>query len=383
MSSIQKRPNGKWRARYRDQEGREYARHFPRKIDAQDWLDEVTADVVTGRYVDPQAGRIELGTFADRWLAAQTFDALTRETVESRIRVHVKPHLGEVELRNLRPSMIQAWVRGRQVEVAPSYCRLLLTHLSTILAAAVDDRLIPTNPCASGSVRAPKVVRGRVMPWTVERVRAVVAGHPDEYRAAPVVGAGCGLRQGEVFGMTVDAVDFLRRTVHVRQQVRLVGGQLVFSPPKGGREREVPLPDWVSVALAEHLRVHPATESTLPWRDPGGAAHTAALMFTNREGGALTRAYYQHNAWTPAIAAARVQRNRSNGFHALRHHYASVLLQRGVSIRAVAEYLGHHDPGFTLRTYAHLMPEDEARSRAAIDAAYAPADSARTDGATS
>jgi hypothetical protein len=81
-----------------------------------------------------------------------------------------------------------------------------LPDLSTILAAAVDDRLIATNPCASGSVRPPKVVRGRVAPWTVERVRAVVAGHPDERRAAPIIGAGCGLRQGEVFGLTVDAV---------------------------------------------------------------------------------------------------------------------------------------------------------------------------------
>jgi hypothetical protein len=137
------------------------------------------------------------------------------------------------------------------------------------------------------------------MPWTVERVRAVVAGHPDEHRAAPVVGAGCGLRQGDVFGLAVDAVDFLRRTLHVRQQVRLVGGQLVFSPPKGGREREVPLPDWVNVALAEHLRVHPATEVTLPWRDPAGAAHTAALMFTNRDDRALTRAYYQTTPGRP------------------------------------------------------------------------------------
>jgi hypothetical protein len=165
----------------------------------------------------------------------------------------------------------------------------------------------------------------------------------------------------------------------IRQQVRLVGGELAFSPPKGGREREVPLPDWVSVALSEHLRAHPATQVTLPWRDPSGPAHTSELVFTNRDGWALTRAYYQHNAWTPALAAAHVERNRANGFHALRHHYASVLLQRGVSIRAVAEYLGHHDPGFTLRTYAHLMPEDEDRSRDAIDAAYAPADPVRTE----
>jgi len=58
MASITKRPDGVWRARYRDEAGREHAKHFPRKVDAQRWLDEVTAAVVTGQYVDPKAGRI-------------------------------------------------------------------------------------------------------------------------------------------------------------------------------------------------------------------------------------------------------------------------------------------------------------------------------------
>lgn len=58
--------------------------------------------------------------------------------------------------------------------------------------------------------------------------------------------------------------------------------------------------------------------------------------------------------------------------HALRHYYASVLLDAGESIRALADYLGHADPGFTLRTYTHLMPSSEDRARAAIDAAFAP-----------
>ncbi len=381
MASIQKRPNGRWRARYRDHSGREHARHFDRKADAQRWrwLDMVTADVLSGRYVDPRAGRVTLADFADQWLAAQTFDPITRETLESRIRVHVKPHLGSLELRALRPSTIQGWVRGRQSEVAASYCRLLLANLSTILAAAVEDGLIATNPCSASSVRAPRPDQRRVVPWTVDQVQAIVAGHPRELRAAPAVAAGCGLRQGEILGLALDTVDFLRRKVHVRQQVRLVGGQLVFAPPKGGREREVPLPDVVSAALAEHLRRAPAVEVTLPWIEPDGKPHSAALVFTNRIGGAITRAYYTHNAWKPALKAAGIERNPRNGMHALRHHYASVLLDGGVSIRAVAEYLGHHDPGFTLRTYAHLMPASEDRARTAIDAAHAaPADSART-----
>ena len=379
MASIHKRSNGKWRARYRDPDGREHARHFDRKVDAQRWLDKVTVDLLTGRYVDPNAGRTALGAFAVRWLAAQTFDPLTRETIESRIRVQIVPHLGDVELRQLRPSTIQAWVRGRQAELAPSYCRLLLANLSTILAAAVDDGLLATNPCASSSVKAPKVTDRRVVPWTVEQVHAVIAGHPGQYRAAPAIGAGVGLRQGEVLGLALDAVDFLRRLVHVRQQVRLVGNQLVFAPPKGGRSRDVPLPDLAGVALAEHLRNWPTATVTLPWLEPGGRPHSSELIFLNRGGGALTRAYYQHNAWNPALRAASVARSRTDGFHALRHHYASVLLSEGVSIRAVAAYLGHADPGFTLRTYAHLMPEDEDRARQAVDRAHgAAADSMRT-----
>jgi integrase len=134
----------------------------------------------------------------------------------------------------------------------------------------------------------------------------------------------------------------------------------------------------VSVALAEHLRRYGTAEVVLPWREPGGDAVSGDLLFTNRDRGPLTRAYFTHNAWKPALAAAGVERTRETGMHALRHHYASVLLDGGVSIRAVSEYLGHHDPGFTLRTYAHLMPESEDRARDAIDAAHgAPAEPVR------
>ena len=56
--------------------------------------------------------------------------------------------------------------------------------------------------------------------------------------------------------------------------------------------------------------------------------------------------------------------------HALRHAYASVLQDAGESIKALSEYLGHSDPGFTLRTYTHLLPSSETRTRKAIDDAF-------------
>ena len=70
---------------------------------------------------------------------------------------------------------------------------------------------------------------------------------------------------------------------------------------------------------------------------------------------------------------------RQNGFHALRHYFASALLYDGVDIRALAVYLGHHDPAFTLRVYAHLVPAADDRMRAVIDkAAHSEADGPET-----
>lgn len=135
MASIQKRPNGKWRARYRDPAGKEHASHFERKADAQRWLDQITTDIVRGAYVDPRAGRVVFGGFARDWLAAQTFDPSTREAVEVRLRVHILPTFGDMELRAIRPSTVQAWVRSRQEQCSPRYVKTMLAHVSSVLGA--------------------------------------------------------------------------------------------------------------------------------------------------------------------------------------------------------------------------------------------------------
>lgn len=355
----------RWQARYRDPAGREKSKTFERKADAQRWLDEVTADLVTGRYIDPRAGKVTLENFARRWLKSQTFDESTREAVESRLRVHILPELGDIELRHLRPSTIQSWLRGRQEESAPSYVRVMLANLSSILGAALDDGLIAANPCQSPSVKAPKVEQRRVVPWTHEQVHSVIAEHPERYQTIPIVAAGLGLRQGEVFGLRIDDVDFLRQRVLVRQQVRILGNRPTIAPPKNHKTREVPLPDSVATAISERLRHWPIHDG---------------MVFTTRERGLMDRRYFNRHIWKPALEAVGVEPTRENGMHALRHYYASTMLEGGVSIRAVADYLGHSDPGFTLRVYAHLMPESEERARTVVDMSLsAAAESSRND----
>jgi hypothetical protein len=94
MASIAKRPEGRWRARYRDGTGREYARHFTRKVDAQRWLDEVTASVVTGQYVDPRAGRVTFRAYAESWRQAAPHGPSMRDKVARALTRHVYPVLG-------------------------------------------------------------------------------------------------------------------------------------------------------------------------------------------------------------------------------------------------------------------------------------------------
>jgi integrase len=109
------------------------------------------------------------------------------------------------------------------------------------------------------------------VPWTPERF-AVQAAMPERYQAMVDLGGGCGLRQGEILGVAVDAIDFESDTLHVVQQLKLSRSKAVFAPPKGGKLRDVPLPGPVADALREHMKRFPPVEITLPWKVGGRAS---------------------------------------------------------------------------------------------------------------
>lgn len=211
--------------------------------------------MVTGQYVAPNAGKVTFREYAEQWRASQVHRASTRAYVETMLRRHAYPILGDLRLGTVLPSQIQAWVAG--LALAPSTATTLHGVVAGIFKAAVRDRRIAANPC-EGS-RLPRGQPRRVEPPTTEQVQALIAASAGRARAALVLAAGAGLRQGEVLGLTVDRVDFLRRTVRIdRQLVTLAGGPR-FGPPKtAASNRTVPLPSVVIDALAEHLREHPA-----------------------------------------------------------------------------------------------------------------------------
>jgi len=365
----------RYRVRYEKPDGMQTSASFGKKGDAERFRIRVEADLLAGTYADPEAGRTTLRTYAAGWLAAQSFDAVTRETVESRLRVHVLPQLGDHRLAELaaRPSLIQAWLSG--LKLAPSTSGRVLTHLNTIMSAAVADGVIARNPCRSPSIRAPRVTRRQVVPWAPQQSAAVRAALPERLRAVVDAGTGLGLRQSELFALAVEETDFLRRMVSVRQQIKIIRGGMYYAAPKGAKERAVPLAWQTGALLAAHLAGFPAVAVTLPWHEPGtrrhGKPHTSHLLFTTG-GRALHRNGFNVDIWRPAVKAAGLPADRVNGCHMMRHVFASTLISRGVDVRTVAAYLGHSDGGaLVLRTYSHLMPDAEDRARKALEAALA------------
>jgi integrase len=356
---------------YRDPDGRQRVKTYRKKRSALAFANTTEADKQRGQWIDPAAGKVTFEAHAREWLAMQTFERSTRDAVEQRLRLHVFPVLGRSQLRNVRPSTVQSWLRSID-HLAPRTRKLIFEHVSTVFGAAVDDALIARNPCRAGSVTRPKAPPKKVVPWEQSVVVAVRDELPARYQVVAMLCAGFGLRQGEAFGLSPDDIDWLRGMVRVRRQVKLIGSRQVFAPPKYRRERDVPLAASVRDWLAAYLVDWPTRSVTLPWLDPDeGRATTVKLMVTTRESKAVHRGYFNARVWKPALRRAGVPAGRENGTHALRHFYASALLDGGENIRALSEYLGHADPGFTLRVYTHLMPSSTERTRTAIDLAFA------------
>lgn len=375
----------RYRARYTDPAGRERSKSFPdgKKREADRYAAAMHTDVARGSFIDPAGAKTTLRTYTETvWLPAQAGSPSTLRGKKSLLKTHVlgtkdAPKLGARTLGELaaHPSVIVAWVN--QLPLAPSSAATVLGILSSILSAAVEDGVIARNPCSTRSVKAPPRARRKVVPWEADRVAALRGEMPPQYRAMIDCGDGLGLRIGEVFGLSPDDIDWLRGVVHVRRQVTAGAGHRVFKLPKGDKQRDVPLPERVKLALSAHLEQFPARTASLPDLTRRGALSSVPLFFTTAQGRAVSGSRFHEDVWNPARLAAGVPLTQEDGFHALRHRFASVLIRGRVDIPSVSEYLGHENSAFTYRVYVHLLPGGDDRMKDVIDDAVT--DSSRTD----
>ncbi|MDX3641435.1 tyrosine-type recombinase/integrase [Streptomyces sp. MB09-02B] len=337
----------RWQVRYRDAQGEQRKENFARKPDVDRRAAEITTDLARGRYVDPRDQKITFKGYAEQWRKAQPHRATTARDVESVLRLYVYPTFGDRRLMSIRPGELQAWLTGlvRVHGLAPRTARKVQQKIAAVFHAAARDQLIPTSPC--GGLKGPEVPHTEIAPLTAGQIHALAKALPDRYRLLVVLGAGSGLRPGELFGLQVRHVDFLRRTVKVEQQVQRAYPGVVVCPPKTKRSyRTVPVPQTVIDAVALHLKKHPAAPDDFVFAGPVNADH------------------FMDKVWRPAVKAAGLP--KGTRLHDLRHTYASVLIRHGKGPKTVSARLGD-TVTVAMETYGHLFPDEDEDTREAVE----------------
>lgn len=353
------RRGGRYVVVYRDPQGRQRKRSARTLAEARDLKATLRADVARGEY--RTLSRVTFAEYAREWIASYqgrtsrgfrdtTRDEYARdlgldpasyeplEPPRGAIAFFGRMRLADIEPRDIKRYAIHHSERG----LAPSSVRLEIAPVRAMLATAVEEGLIRSNPAAGLRITQPagaELEEGeRIKSLTEDELRALLEKLPGEWRLLVEFLAHTGLRIGEAVALRWCDVDFGGRRVKVRR--RYYRGS--FAPPKSryGR-RDVPLSHGMARQLWE-LR-----KAASPADD--------APLFASRLGGLLDSSNMFGRVLKPAARAAGVP---WAGFHTLRHTCATMLFRAGLNAKQVQVWLGHHSPAFTLATYVHLLPDD-------------------------
>ncbi len=350
--AIQKRFNkaGKivYIARWRDPAGKERSKSFPRERQAKAHLQEMERAVRRGEYI------ADTGVTVVELVEERMKQATNKSTMNGRLMLLKNlGDLGDMPVLSVKPSHVREWMRlleeGRpwadDKPLAASTSNMLAAILHGVFSQAVLDDVVGRHPMRG--VKIPRVGVGaeRADIPTVEDVQALIKaarstgvgrGRNLTLAAMIQVAAETGLRAGELCGLRVRNVNFLRGEVHVVEQINQRSGD--FAPLKTEASRRVvPIgPATVQVIEEQLRRVPRAPEET---------------VFCTRVGRPLS---------SSSVAAQFRKVARVAGvdttFHALRHFYASSLISAGASVVMVQRALGHANAAMTLNVYSHLFP---------------------------
>jgi integrase len=273
-------------------------------------------------------------------------------------------------MRAITVTDVLEWVaKLLQKNVRQSSVKTYFDVFNAVMNAAVIDKVISDNPCKA--VRLSAILRGfsRAPKWvpTADDVLSLLDVVPTEYRTAIWLGAGQGMRLGEVLAVEngTRCVDYLHRKVHVVQQLRFHKakyGGFYLAPPKAGSVGDVDLDDQVAAVLAEHIRSYPPAvvdlvDITAGTPDPGKAPkrRPVALLFTDEQGRPIHDQRWSA-MWQQWRKAAGWPANDT--FHSLRHYFATALITAGADPTDVQKALRHSSLRITLETYVHWWPRN-------------------------
>jgi hypothetical protein len=150
FGSVRQLPSGSWQARYTGPDGllRTAPTPFDTKTAAEQWLVTTEADILKGEWIDPNAGKELFDDYLTRWIKERDLKPRSREEYERTIRLHVRPHLGNLALNQINAQRIRTWRAARLADgIGRSTVSKAYRIMHSAFATAVDDDLIRRNPC--------------------------------------------------------------------------------------------------------------------------------------------------------------------------------------------------------------------------------------------
>ncbi len=370
---------GQWQARYRDANGKQTAKNWPTKREADAFLDSVRNAVREGTYLDPTRGEITVEMWWKLWWKSQEGkgQTTTRNRKISAWNAHIKPKWGRRKLNTLGYMELQEWLTNEVKGYATQ--TKVLELLRAMLRDAVRDQRIKYNPAVdvARTAKAPAKHPEDLKPPTLEQYEAIRACIPVSYRPLVDFAQETGMRWGEYTGLRRCHVDLPGALVYVREVVIDDHGRLrrQAMPKSAAGLRVVPLtPKAVAAVQAMIDRFDPAaTESSvedgmcpeeLVFRGP-----LAGTLRWNPEtgqddllDGVLSRNNFRR-VWLDAIKEAGVARMVTNPetgrreywprVHDYRHAIASRLHAAGIPEVDVQLFLGQERGGRVTWLYTH------------------------------
>lgn len=351
---VRKLPSGRYQARYLGADGvdRPAPETFRTKRDADDWLAERQAELRSGDWSDPDAGRIDFGSYAATWITERGIGASTADLYRSLLRNHLVPTFGKVAVADITSAMVRAWRVARlESGTGPSTVAKSYALLRAVLMTAVDDRLIRRNPCrVKGASTAPTPERPTA---TVQEVYALAGSIQPRYRALVLLAAFSGLRWGELVGLRRRDLDLAAGALRVRRNIAELhnGTRLVKEPKSAAGKRTVAIPAVIHGDLTAHLAVY--------------AEHGAdGRVFVGAKGATPRRNHF-NRLWRKACDLAGV---KGLHFHDLRHTGNTLAAATGASTRELMTRMGHSTARAAL-IYQHATAERERLIGNAVSAA--------------
>ena len=352
MGFVERRGQGRWRARYLTPDKKERSKTFRRRVDAERFLISIQDARQRGAWVDPRRGRITVETY---WLTElrpsleQRLRPTTLDLYDLHWRLYVAPALGRRAVGSLsRWDIEQLSFRLRERGIGAPTIRAVLGLVKRVLQGAVEVGYLATNPATGVQPPARQIREMRFLtPAQLDRLVEVV---PGEWRPLILLAAWGGLRIGEIGALRPKHLDLVAGRLRVEENLTEVNGQVHLGPPKNKQKRSVALPSFVVESLSQFLDEHPRGEDD--------------FLFQSGDGGPLRRSNFTSRVWRPALKAAGLGRVR---FHDLRHTSAALAVAAGAHPKALQARMGHSTIAMTLDQYGHLYEGVDAQIADQLD----------------